>query len=69
MEMIKIFREPCYLKPFITLNVLFLLMTFSGKFAVEMYALDILEEQKPLSGSSVQSYYSVGLEILAPITI
>ena len=50
MELIKIFREPCYLKPFITLNVLFLLMTFSGKFAVEMYALDILERIKTSLG-------------------
>lgn len=50
MELIKILREPCYLKPFITLNVLFLLMTFSGKFAVEMYALDILERTKTSLG-------------------
>ena len=39
----KIFTECRYAKPFITLNVLFLLMSFSGKFAIEMYAVDVLK--------------------------
>ena len=46
MNLMKIFRECGYLKPFIILNILFLLMNFSGKFAIEMYALDILETTK-----------------------
>ena len=33
-----------YLQPFVNLNILFLLMLFSGKFAIEMYAVDILED-------------------------
>ena len=45
-EFIKIFTEWRYVKPFISLNVLFLLMSFSGKFAIEMYAMDILEATK-----------------------
>ena len=52
MDLIKIFRERCYLKPFIILNILFLLMSFSGKFAIEMYALDILERTKTSLGQS-----------------
>ena len=31
-------------KPFLTLNVLFVLMLFSGKFAIEMYAVDIFKQ-------------------------
>ena len=50
MNLIKIFRKRRYLKPFIILNILFLLMTFSGKFAIEMYALDILERTKTSLG-------------------
>ena len=33
-----------YIKPFLILNVLFLLMLFSGKFVIEMFAVEILEE-------------------------
>ena len=50
MNLMKIFRECRYLKPFVILNILFLLMNFSGKFAIEMYALDILETTKSSLG-------------------
>ena len=33
-----------YIKPFLILNVLFLLMLYSGKFVIEMFAVEILEE-------------------------
>ena len=33
-----------YIKPFLILNVLFLLMLFSGKFVIEMFAVEILEQ-------------------------
>jgi hypothetical protein len=32
-------REKRYYKPFLILNTLFLLMIFSGKFAIEFYAV------------------------------
>jgi len=38
----KIFTEAKYLRPFLVLNTLFLLMLFSGKFAIDFYAIDIL---------------------------
>jgi hypothetical protein len=34
-----LFREKRYYKPFLTLNALFLFMIFSGKFAIEFYAV------------------------------
>jgi len=37
-----IFTETKYFRPFLVLNTLFLLMLFSGKFAIEFYAIDIL---------------------------
>ena len=36
--------QPQLCKPFLTLNVLFVLMLFSGKFAIEMYAVDIFKQ-------------------------
>jgi len=38
----KIFTEIKYLRPFLILNTLFLLMIFSGKFAIDFYAIDVL---------------------------
>ena len=34
-----LFRERRYFRPFLTLNALFLFMIFSGKFAIEFYAV------------------------------
>ena len=38
--------QPQLCKPFLTLNVLFVLMLFSGKFAIEMYAVDIFKHSQ-----------------------
>ena len=40
----KIFTEKQYFQPLASLNILFLLMLFSGKFAIEMYAVDIFRK-------------------------
>ena len=53
-------------KPFLTLNVLFVLMLFSGKFAIEMYAVDIFKQTQDsvnentatvILGKGVDIYY------------
>ena len=53
-------------KPFLTLNVLFVLMLFSGKFAIEMYAVDIFKQTQDsvdentatvILGNCVDIYY------------
>jgi len=41
--LVKIFAEKKYFKPFIILNSLFLLMLFSGKFAIDFYAVEIFQ--------------------------
>lgn len=48
----KIFQEKKYLKPFIILNSLFLLMLFSGKFAIDFYAVSIFKD----SGAHINEY-------------
>ena len=40
----QIFTKKQYLQPFASLNILFFLMLFSGKFAIEMYAVDIFQQ-------------------------
>jgi len=39
----KLFTEKKYLKPFVILNSLFLLMLFSGKFAIDFYSVEIVK--------------------------
>jgi len=41
--LLKLFTEKKYLKPFVILNSLFLLMLFSGKFAINFYAVEIIK--------------------------
>jgi facilitated trehalose transporter len=48
----KIFQDKKYLKPFIILNSLFLLMLFSGKFAIDFYAVTIFKD----SGANINEY-------------
>jgi len=48
----KIWGEKKYRKPFIILNSLFLLMIFSGKFAIEFYAVKIFKN----SGAHINEY-------------
>jgi len=50
----KITSDPAYWKPFIILNTLFLLMLFSGKFAIDFYAVNIFN----VSGGHLNGYAS-----------
>merc|ERR1719232_2261913 len=51
---IKVFTEKKYFKPFFTLNFLFFLMIFSGKFTIDFYAVDFFKK----TGSSINEYIS-----------
>ena len=51
----KLFTEKKYLKPFAILNCLFLLMLFSGKFAIDFYAVEIVKHFE----GSMNEYLSV----------
>jgi len=51
---IKVFTEKKYFKPFFTLNFLFFLMIFSGKFTIDFYAVDFFQK----TGSSINEYIS-----------
>jgi len=51
----KLFTEKKYLKPFLILNCLFLLMLFSGKFAIDFYAVEIVKHFE----GSMNEYLSV----------
>jgi len=50
----KVFTEKKYFKPFVILNSLFLLMLFSGKFAIDFYAVDIFQH----FGGNMNEYLS-----------
>lgn len=52
--LVKIFSEKKYFKPFFILNSLFFLMLFSGKFAVDFYAVEIFQN----FGSNMNEYLS-----------
>jgi len=41
--LVKLFTKKKYFKPFVILNSLFLLMLFSGKFAIDFYAVEIVQ--------------------------
>lgn len=49
-----IFGERKYFRPFLVLNTLFLFMLFSGKFAIEFYAVDIFTK----AGGQMDKYLS-----------
>lgn len=49
-----IFQERKYIRPFLILNTLFLFMIFSGKFAIEFYAVDIFLK----AGGQMDNYLS-----------
>jgi len=51
----KLFTQKKYLKPFVILNCLFLLMLFSGKFAIDFYAVEIVKHFE----GSMNEYLSV----------
>jgi len=50
----KLFTEKKYLKPFVILNSLFFLMLFSGKFAIDFYAVEIFQH----FGGNMNEYLS-----------
>lgn len=50
----KIFQDRRYYRPFFTLNILFTLMLFSGKFAIEFYAVEIFQK----AGGHMNEYHS-----------
>eukprot|EP00091_Calanus_sinicus_P011843 TRINITY_DN2672_c0_g1_i2.p1 TRINITY_DN2672_c0_g1~~TRINITY_DN2672_c0_g1_i2.p1 ORF type:complete len:586 (-),score=108.96 TRINITY_DN2672_c0_g1_i2:152-1909(-) len=52
--LVKLFSEKKYFKPFVILNSLFILMLFSGKFAIDFYAVEIFQH----FGGNMNEYLS-----------
>ena len=50
----RVFIERKYFESFLTLNILFLFMLFSGKFAIEFYAVSIFQD----AGGDIDEYLS-----------